>query len=55
MLGPAHNDAAVRLAQAQRTMDDTFCDDWARRLVVAKLRRQHRLLTRAEARRPDVN
>ena len=27
VLGPAHNDAAVRLAQAQRTMDDTFCDD----------------------------
>ena len=54
VLGPAHNDAGVRLAQAQRTMDDTFCDDLARRLVVAKLRRQHRLLTRAEARRPDV-
>ena len=54
VLGPAHNDAGVRLAQAQRTMDHAFCDDWARQLVLAKLRRQRRLLTRAEARRPDV-
>ena len=43
VLGPAHNDAAVRLAQGRRVMDDDFCDAWARQLVVAKLRRQHRL------------
>lgn len=53
VLGPAHNEAAVRLAQARRTMDSAFCDDWARQLVVAKLRRQHRLLKKAEARRAD--
>ncbi len=54
VLGPAHNEAAVRLAQARRTMDHVFCDGWARQLVVAKLRRQHRLLDKAEASRPDV-
>lgn len=53
VLGPAHNDAAVRLAQARRTMDHPFCDRWAQQLVVAKLRRQHRLLTAAETERPD--
>lgn len=54
VLGPAHNDAAVRLAQGRRTMDHDFCNAWARGLVTAKLRRQHRLLQRAEARRPDA-
>ena len=54
VLGPAHNDAAVRLAQGRRVTDPDFCDAWARQLVVAKLRRQHRLLQRAEARRPDA-
>ncbi len=54
VLGPAHNDAAVRLAQARRIMDAAFCDDWARQLVVAKLRRQQRLLQQAEVRRPDL-
>ncbi|TAH42495.1 MAG: CRISPR-associated endonuclease Cas1 [Betaproteobacteria bacterium] len=54
VLGPAHNDAAVRLAQARRTMDHDFCKAWARGLVTAKLRRQHRLLQHAETRRPDV-
>ncbi len=54
VLGPAHNDAAVRLAQAQRVMDAEFCSGWARQLVTAKLRRQHRLLEQAEARRPDM-
>ncbi|MCK2127769.1 CRISPR-associated endonuclease Cas1 [Thauera aromatica] len=53
ILGPAHNDAAVRLAQARRAMDHRFCNDWARGLVIAKLRRQHRLLLEAEKRRPD--
>ena len=54
VLGPAHNDAAVRLAQGRRVLDPDFCDAWARQLVVAKLRRQHRLLLAAEARRPDT-
>lgn len=54
VLGPAHNDAAVRLAQSRRVTDDAFCSAWARQLVVAKLRRQYRLLQRAEVRRPDA-
>ena len=54
VLGPAHNDAAVRLAQSRRVMDHAFCDAWARQIVVAKLRRQHGLLTKAETTRPDV-
>lgn len=54
VLGPAHNEAAIRLAQAQRTMDHDFCSEWARQLVVAKLSRQRRLLTTAETSRPDL-
>jgi CRISPR-associated protein Cas1 len=54
VLGPAHNDAAVRLAQSRRVMDDAFCARWAAQLVRAKLHRQHRLLQTAEARRPDA-
>lgn len=54
VLGPAHNDAALRLAQGRRVMDHDFCDAWARLLVVAKLRRQDRLLQAAEIRRPDL-
>ncbi|HRP95587.1 MAG TPA: CRISPR-associated endonuclease Cas1 [Rhodocyclaceae bacterium] len=53
VLGPAHNDAAVRLAQSRRVMDETFCTGWARQLVAAKIRRQQRLLAAAESRRPD--
>lgn len=44
----------MRLAQALRTQDHNFCEDWARQLVMAKLRRQQRLLHKAEARRPDL-
>lgn len=54
LLGPAHNDAAVRLAQAQRVHDRTFCAQWALELVLAKTRRQRRLLERARSERPDV-
>jgi len=54
VLGPAHNDAAVRLAQGRRVMDETFCHAWAQQLVAAKIRRQHRFLTVAEERRPDA-
>ncbi|WP_420177194.1 CRISPR-associated endonuclease Cas1 [Kerstersia gyiorum] len=54
VLGPAHNDAAIRLAQAQQVMNPAFCDSWAQQLVIAKLRRQHHLLMQAENRRPDI-
>lgn len=53
VLGPAHNDAAIRLAQSRFAFDHAFCDQWARRIVVAKLRRQHRLIRDAEASRPQ--
>lgn len=53
VLGPQHNDAAVRLAQAQRVTDETFCANWAEQKVAAKLRRQYRVLQRAEHQRPD--
>jgi CRISPR-associated protein Cas1 len=54
VLGTAHNDAGVRLAQAQRVMDQAFCAAWGRDLVRAKLRRQLRLLQRALGHRPDA-
>lgn len=54
IIGPAHNDAAIRIAQTQAALADSFCERWARQLVVAKLRRQHRLLQNAEERRPDA-
>lgn len=44
VLGPQHDDAAVRLAQAHRVMDDTACRQWAHSLVAAKLQRQQRAL-----------
>lgn len=54
VLGPAHNDAAVRIAQAQRITDHAFCQDWARQLVRAKLRGQQRLLRKALLQRTDA-
>jgi len=54
VLGPQHNEAAVRLAQAARVMDDTFCRTWALGLVRAKLDRQRRTLQRLQAQRPDA-
>jgi len=54
LLGPAHNDAAIRLAQARRVFDDDFCLAWARDLVAAKLRHQRSLLQRALGERPDL-
>ncbi|MCC6472287.1 MAG: CRISPR-associated endonuclease Cas1, partial [Burkholderiales bacterium] len=54
VLGPMHNDAAVRLAQSRRVFDAAFCTRWARDLVLAKIRRQLRLLTRALGERPDA-
>ncbi|MCC7083019.1 MAG: CRISPR-associated endonuclease Cas1 [Burkholderiales bacterium] len=54
VLGPAHNDAAVRLAQGQRVRNPAFCAQWARDLVQSKLRRQRRLLQHARLARPDA-
>ncbi|AHE98419.1 CRISPR-associated endonuclease Cas1 [Thioalkalivibrio paradoxus] len=54
MLGPRHNDAAVRIAQTLRIRDADYCARWARDLVAAKLRRQYRLLIQCERQRPDA-
>ncbi|NRT58045.1 CRISPR-associated endonuclease Cas1 [Sphaerotilus uruguayifluvii] len=54
VLGPAHNEAAVRLAQAQRVMDPGWCVAWARAVVQAKLDRQARTLARWRQARPDA-
>lgn len=54
VLGPAHNDAAVRLIQAQLVFDARWQGYWSRRLVLNKTRAQLRLLERALAERPDV-
>jgi len=53
VLGPAHNDAAIRLAQTRQVLDAEFCDAWSRKLVRSKLRHQLRLLDTAMAQRPD--
>ena len=54
VLGPAHQDAAVRLAQAHRVMDEAYCLGWARDMVAAKLHRQQSLLRLALSERPDL-
>lgn len=54
LLGPAHNDAAIRLAQAQRVSDEAWQGWWARRLVRAKTRAQLHLIEKAMDARPDV-
>jgi CRISPR-associated protein Cas1 len=54
VLGPKHNDAAVRLAQAQRVMDAPACRQWAASLVRAKLCRQRRTLHHLQSERPDA-
>jgi len=54
VLGPQHNDAAVRLAQAARVLDDTWCRTWALATVTAKLARQCRTLRTLMAQRPDA-
>ncbi len=54
VLGPHHNDAAVRLAQAARVMDDAWCRQWALGIVRAKLTRQQRALRTLLAQRPDA-
>lgn len=54
ILGPQHNDAAVRLAQSARVMDDSFCRQWALGVVRAKLARQRRALRQLQSQRPDA-
>jgi len=54
VLGNQHNDAAVRLAQAQRTLDDTACRQWALSVVRSKLNRQRRTLQTLQQARPDA-
>jgi CRISPR-associated protein Cas1 len=53
LLGPGHNDVAVRLAQARAALDGPWCSEWARRLVLSKIRAQRRLLNEARGERPD--
>ena len=54
VLGPHHNDAAVRLAQATRVLDNGWCERWALDLVRAKLARQLRALRTLQTHRPDA-
>jgi CRISPR-associated protein Cas1 len=54
VLGPQHNDAAVRLAQALRVVDDAWCRPWALNVVRAKLARQSRALRVLQGQRPDA-
>lgn len=54
ILGTHHNDAAVRLAQAQCVLDDAWCRAWALSVVRAKLARQQRTLRTFMAERPDA-
>lgn len=53
VLGPAHNNAAIRLAQSQRVFDADWCVAWARRQVLRKTQAQARLLVGALKARPD--
>jgi len=52
LLGPAHRDASVRLAQFQAALDPAWCDAWSRRLIVGKTRAQLKLLQTALGERP---
>lgn len=53
VLGLAHNDAGIRLAQSRRVFDPEWCAAWAARQVRAKTRAQIRLLKDALEARPD--
>lgn len=55
VLGPRHNDAAIRIAQTLHLNDAAFRATWARGLVDGKLRRQERVLLDCERQRPDVH
>lgn len=53
LIGPGHNDAAVRLGQYRMALDPQACAAWARRVVLAKVRAQARLIERLMEARPD--
>lgn len=54
VLGPAHNDAAIRLAQAQLVADADWAARWSRRQIAAKVQGQLRFLRQALGQRPDA-
>jgi len=54
VLGLAHNDAGIRLAQSRRVFDADWCAVWARRQVRSKTQAQIRLLQDAMEERPDA-
>lgn len=54
LLGPAHRDASVRLAQFQSALDAGWCDAWSRRIIRGKTRAQLKLLRTALGERPDA-
>ncbi len=43
-LGRPHNDARLRVEQARRSLDESFCVTYARHLVRTKIERQHQWL-----------
>jgi CRISPR-associated protein Cas1 len=53
VLGRPHNDAAIRVAQLRRYLDDPWRLAWSRRLVSRKLRASLRLIHALTIARPD--
>jgi CRISP-associated protein Cas1 len=54
LLGRAHADASIRLAQFKSALDPAWCAAWSRRLILGKARTQLRLLRGALAKRADA-
>lgn len=54
ILGPAHNQAAIRLAQACQVSAPQQCQPMAQQLVISKIKRQQRLLESALTQRGDA-
>lgn len=54
VLGPAHHEAAIRLAQARYVLEPDAARPFVRTLLLAKLARQLRVLRRAMQGRPDL-
>lgn len=52
--GPLHNEAAIRLAQANLCLDKTQALQWAKTLVAQKLKKQSLLLKWLANKRPDA-
>lgn len=53
LLGPAHNDGSIRLAQAARVADEEFRRAWCRHLVISKVTRQRGFIAKLRVLRPD--